>query len=108
MLVARHRLACAVLSVLELCFESGSHRDMPKWKPTLLTAILILNLEIVSAFALPRQSDSISPAQPVTTISFVLFHNRVYLPVEVNGHETFEVVLDTSGVEVYRGEADLE
>jgi PDZ domain/Aspartyl protease len=68
---------------------------MPKWKPTLLTAILILDLAIVSAFALPRQSDSNSPAQPVARISFVLFHNRVYLPVEVNGHETFEMVLDT-------------
>jgi Aspartyl protease/PDZ domain len=68
---------------------------MPKWKPTLLTAILTLDLAIVSAFALPRQSDSNSPAQPVARISFVLFHNRVYLPVEVNGHETFEMVLDT-------------
>jgi hypothetical protein len=68
---------------------------MPKWKLTLLTVTLVLDLAIVSVFALPRQSDSISPAQPVATISFVLFHNRVYLPVEVNGHQTFEMVLDT-------------
>jgi hypothetical protein len=68
---------------------------MRKWKPKLVTAILILVLAIASAFALPRQNDAISPAHPVATVSFILFHNRIYLPVEVNGHQTFEMVLDT-------------
>src|SRR5208283_1719222 len=68
---------------------------MRKRRPTPLVAILILDLAIASAFALPQQNDSISPAQPIAAISFVLFHNRVYLPVEVNGPQTFEMVLDT-------------
>jgi len=68
---------------------------MRKRRPTPLAAILILDLAIASAFALPQQNDSISPAQPIAAISFVLFNNRVYLPVEVNGPQTFEMVLDT-------------
>ena len=68
---------------------------MRKRKLTLVTAILILDLAIASAFALPQKNDSISRAQPVAAISFALFHNRVYLPVEVNGHQTFEMILDT-------------
>lgn len=31
---------------------------------------------------------------PIATVPFVLFHNRVYLPVQVNG-KTFEMILDT-------------
>jgi hypothetical protein len=34
-------------------------------------------------------------ARPVATAPFELFHNRVYVPVQVNGHENVSMVLDT-------------
>ena len=43
--------------------------------------------------ARPQQAAT-ATLHPIATVPFVLFHNRVYLPVQVNG-KTFEMILDT-------------
>src|SRR5271165_1767220 len=58
-------------------------------------AVLILGLFLCGALALAQQTAAVSPPQPIASVPFELFHNRVYLPVEVNGQGPVEMILDT-------------
>lgn len=69
---------------------------MRQRKSAFFSGILVLGLGMASASVFAQQrGDSIASTQPIATVPFVLFHNRVYLPVEANGHKTFEMVVDT-------------
>ena len=54
-----------------------------------LLALLVLAIQPARA----QQAAPVAP-HPIATVPFVLFHNRVYLPVRVNG-KAFEMILDT-------------
>lgn len=58
-----------------------------------LCALSFAILLAVGSLSAQQNSDSAS-SKPVTTVSFQLFHNRVYVPVSVNGRQTIEMVLD--------------
>jgi Aspartyl protease/PDZ domain len=58
---------------------------------SIIVALLFARAELFAQ----QQEIAASPPEPVAKVSFELFHNRVYLPVEVNGHGPFELVLDT-------------
>ena len=58
--------------------------------------LLFLAVRIASAQGFAQQErDTAGLPKPITTVSFAMFHNRIYLPVEVNGNKAFELVLDT-------------
>ena len=59
--------------------------------PSVTVAVLLLCAQI------PAQVENLSPqaSKPVATIAVTLFHNRVYLPVKVNGMGPFQMILDT-------------
>ena len=63
-------------------------------RPSLKSAASVVALLILAPShpACPQQTP-VAP-HPIATVPFVLFHNRVYLPVHVNGN-TFEMILDT-------------
>jgi len=42
-----------------------------------------------------------APATPIAVIPFELYHNRVYLPVRVNGSEPYTMILDTGAAETF-------
>ena len=56
-------------------------------------APLLALLVLAPSHPVRAQQTPVAP-RPIATVPFVLFHNRVYLPVEVNG-KTFEMILDT-------------
>lgn len=51
---------------------------------------LLFGARIVARETFPAQGST-----PLATVAIDLFHNRVYVPVEVNGRGPFEMVLDT-------------
>jgi hypothetical protein len=44
-------------------------------------------------------SASWTPVKLVAIIPFELYHNRVYLPVSVNGSRTYAMILDTGAAD---------
>ena len=59
-------------------------------------AQIILALSLSIATANLRAQDAAPDApKPLAAIPFELFHNRIYLPVEVNGRGTVKMVVDT-------------
>jgi hypothetical protein len=58
---------------------------------SVLVAVLFASAQLLAQ----QQSVAAGNPRPVAEVSFKLFHSRVYLPVEVNGHGPFEMVLDT-------------
>jgi hypothetical protein len=58
--------------------------------------VCLFTIAIFSPRAVPQQTDtsSIAPT-PIARLPFDLFHNRIYLPVEVNGHKGFSMIVDT-------------
>jgi aspartyl protease len=47
-------------------------------------------------------------AAPVAVVSFELYHNRVYLPVSVNGSPPYTMILDTGAAETFVSEKVAE
>lgn len=45
-----------------------------------------------------------APATPIAVIPFELYHNRVYLPVRVNGSGPYTMILDTGAAETFVSE----
>ena len=60
----------------------------------LVARLLCLLVALAVCAEAMTQQQTASPSQPIASVSFELFHNRVYLPVEVNGHR-IAMVLDT-------------
>ncbi len=46
-----------------------------------------------------KVSASWTPVKLVAIIPFELYHNRVYLPVSVNGSRTYAMILDTGAAD---------
>ncbi|HEX8811619.1 MAG TPA: aspartyl protease family protein [Terracidiphilus sp.] len=63
-------------------------------RPSLTSVAPILALFVLAPSHPARAQQTPIAPHPIATIPFVLFHNRVYLPVQVNG-KTFEMILDT-------------
>ena len=56
---------------------------------------LSLAMLVAGAQAHAQQNRPADVPKPVAEVSFTLFHNRVYVPVEINGRKTVEMILDT-------------
>lgn len=61
---------------------------------SLKSVATILALLVLGPGHPTRAQQTAVALHPIATVPFVLFHNRVYLPVQVNG-KTFEMILDT-------------
>jgi len=59
-----------------------------------LTAALIANFPTLAT----QERTAADAPTPISKVSFTLLHNRVYVPVEVNGRGHFEMVLDNGAV----------
>jgi hypothetical protein len=64
---------------------------------------LLWRAPVVPAQNTPAEAPAVS-AKPVAVISFELYHNRVYLPVSVNGSRPFRMILDTGAAETFVSE----
>jgi hypothetical protein len=51
-----------------------------------------------------KVSASSTPVKPVAVIPFELYHNRVYLPVSVNGSRPYAMILDTGAADSFVSE----
>jgi hypothetical protein len=69
---------------------------------TLLVALVFLAPMTRDAPA--KASTPPTPGNPGTVISFELYHNRVYLPVRVNGSRPYTMILDTGAAETFVSE----
>jgi hypothetical protein len=59
----------------------------------------VLAVAIFSCRGVPQQTDTSSiSSTPIAKLPFEIFHNRIYLPVEVNGHRGFSMIVDTGSV----------
>jgi hypothetical protein len=75
------------------CGKLSSRYQMRK---PFLSFGIIVAVMCASVQTLAQQEDTAERIpEPIAKVSFTLFHNRVYLPVEVNGRGPFEMVLDT-------------
>ena len=72
-----------------------------------------LQMTLLAAFVLlaPMKQDApatastpATPGKPVALIPFELYHNRVYLPVRVNGSRPYTMTLDTGAAETFVSE----
>jgi hypothetical protein len=62
----------------------------------ILTFYCILAVALLEPRAAPQKTGTPSiSSTPIAELSFDLFHNRIYLPVEVNGHKGFSMIVDT-------------
>jgi gag-polyprotein putative aspartyl protease len=65
-----------------------------KYLPVLIGIVVAVLLSGAQLVAQQEAVVSDTP-KPVAKIAITLFHNRVYLPVKLNDHGPFEMVLDT-------------
>jgi aspartyl protease len=74
----------------------------------LLSAILWFTSSLMAQNAPAAASVSALSAWPIAVIPFELYHNRVYLPVRVNGSRPFTMILDTGAAETFVSEKVAE
>jgi hypothetical protein len=69
---------------------------------TLLAALVLLASMTRDAPA--KASTPATPGNPIAVIPFELYHNRVYLPVRVNGSRPYTMILDAGAAETFVSE----
>src|SRR5271154_5159243 len=72
-----------------------------------LVLMLALTLLLLPAPARNSPAEAAAPIvsnQPIAVVPFELYHNRVYLPVRVNGTQTYTMILDTGAAETFVSE----
>src|SRR5271156_890713 len=72
--------------------------------------VLMLALTLLPPLPARAQAPSagapapIVPSKPIAVVPFELYHNRLYLPVRVNGIQTYTMILDTGAAETFVSE----
>jgi hypothetical protein len=68
------------------------------------SALLSLAPVVLGQSLPPEVSTPSTSIAPVAVVSFELYHNRVYLPVSVNGSRPYTMILDTGAAETFASE----
>src|SRR5579862_326389 len=66
-----------------------------------LAAIVSIAPESLAQNGLVAASAASAASKPIAVVPFELYHNRVYLPVRVNGSEPYTMILDTGAAETF-------
>jgi hypothetical protein len=81
-----------------------------RWRGPLFFLLFFL-LVTVPPVAQPQSARTEAPAtakataaKPIAIVSFELYHNRVYLPVSVNGSRSYTMILDTGAADTFVSE----
>src|ERR1700723_1657047 len=73
-----------------------------------LAAIVSIAPESLAQNGLVAASAASAASKPIAVVPFELYHNRVYLPVRVNGSRTYTTILDTGAAETFVSEKVAE
>jgi hypothetical protein len=68
-----------------------------RWRKALSSFLFLFVLLSLAARSqnVPSEAERSNTVKPVAVIPFELYHNRVYLPVSVNGSRVYTMILDT-------------
>jgi hypothetical protein len=73
-----------------------------------LAATVSIAPESLAQNGLVAASAASAASKPIAVVPFELYHNRVYLPVRVNGSRTYTMILDTGAAETFVSEKVAE